>query len=418
MKKRKDPKNRVLKEGEGYKIQNDKIMYYYCFRDADGKRKFIYSTDLSQLRDKEKRAQRDLLNGMRYSGTSTVNTFYEKWVMTKRGLKENTFRNYQYMYKTFVMDTIGKTMLKDLTRSKIKQFYIKLVEKDHLKVRTVETIHSVLYQVLQLAVDDDCLRANLAANGLNELKKTVVRDDEKRMALSVAEEKAFRKSLDENKNSWFKPMYLAMLDTGLRVGELTGLRWCDIDLENGLIDVNHTLVYFDKGYNPETNKKCHYAINTPKTKSSNRIVPMTSELLHSLRELKKLQEENGLRCETVVDGYSDFAFFNQMSTVYNQATLNKAIRRIRRDYNLDRLEELENGKIKEEDMTLIPSFSCHVLRHTAATRLCESGVNTRFIMDMLGHADIRTTMNIYVDVTKDFKKSELEKFEKYTKQSV
>ena len=77
------------------------------------------------------------------------------------------------------------------------------------------------------------------------------------------------------------------------------------------------------------------------------------------------------------------------------------------------MEKLDAGKIKEKDMTFIPHFSCHVLRHTAATRLCESGANTRFIMDMLGHADIRTTMNIYVDVTKDFQKSELEKFENY-----
>lgn len=128
-----------------------------------------------------------------------------------------------------------------------------------------------------------------------------------------------------------------------------------------------------------------------------------------------VQEENDLKCTTIVDGYSDFAFFNKVYTVYNQCTLNKAIRRIRKDYNLDQLEKLENGKIEEKDIVLIPSFSCHVLRHTAATRLCESRVNTRFIMDMLGHADICTTMNIYVDVTKDFKKSELEKFESYTK---
>ena len=166
-------------------------MYYYCFKDADGKRKYIYSTELSKLREKEQEVQKNILNGMKYCGTSSVNTFYDRWVSTKRGLKENTFKNYQYMYKTFVMDSLGKTMIKDLTRTKIKQFYIKLVEKDHLKVRTVETIHTVLYQVLQVAVDDDCLRANLASNGLNELKKTVVKEDDKRMALSLAEEKAF-----------------------------------------------------------------------------------------------------------------------------------------------------------------------------------------------------------------------------------
>lgn len=88
------------------------------------------------------------------------------------------------------------------------------------------------------------------------------------MALSLAEENAFRECLNNPCNSWFKPLFLTMLDTGLRVGEMTGLRWGDIDLENGMISVNHTLVYFDKGYNPVTKKKCHYAINSPKTKNS------------------------------------------------------------------------------------------------------------------------------------------------------
>ena len=413
MKRRKDPKNRVLKDGEGFRTQKGKLMYYYAFRDENGKRKFIYATDLSKLREREEALERDRLNGMRFSGNATVNDFYDRWVSIKRGLKENTFRNYKYMYQTFVMDTLGKIKLKDLTRSRIKKFYIDLVEQRHLKVRTVESIHIVVYQVLQVAVDDDYLRTNLAANGMTELKKTISKDEEKRMALTRDQERAFRESLEEQRNSWFKPIFLTMLDTGLRVGEVTGLRWKDIDLENGVIDVNHTLVYFDKGYNPVTKKKCHYAINTPKTKNSERKVPMTKELIASLKELKRKQEENEFSCTTIVDGYSDFAFFNQVFTVYNQATLNKAIHRIRRDYNLDQMEKLDAGKIKEKDMTLIPHFSCHVLRHTAATRLCESGANTRFIMDMLGHADIRTTMNIYVDVTKDFQKSELEKFENY-----
>ncbi len=80
--------------------------------------------------------------------------------------------------------------------------------------------------------------------------------------------------------------------------------------------------------------------------------------------------------------------------------MNKAIRRIIRDCND---EVLLRG---EDDPVLLPKFSCHSLRHTFTTRLCESGVNVKVIQDVLGHADISTTMDIYVDVTKDMKQKE------------
>ena len=67
------------------------------------------------------------------------------------------------------------------------------------------------------------------------------------------------------------------------------------------------------------------------------------------------------------------------------------------------LEEADQGKKKKGEIVLLPKFSCHSLRHTCATRLCEAGINMKVIQDFLGHADIRTTMNIYTDATKDFK---------------
>lgn len=80
--------------------------------------------------------------------------------------------------------------------------------------------------------------------------------------------------------------------------------------------------------------------------------------------------------------------------------MNKTIRRIIRDCNL---EILEKG---EEDPVLLPHFSCHSLRHTFTTRMCEAGVNVKVIQDTLGHSDIATTLEIYAEVTKEFKKQE------------
>lgn len=408
MKSRKDSKNRVLKNGEGIKNRGGSDTYYYRWTDEAGKRHCIYNVDLKELREREKEILKDVNDGIKHSALLSINDMYKMWVQIKRGLKDNTFQNYQYMYRTFVEPTFGLNKLNMVTKADVRKFYIQLVEIRNLKVRTVDCIHTVLYQVFELATEEGYLRNNLASNAMLELKKTKNTDEEKRMALTKEEQTLFEKSLNENRNQYLKPIYLTMLDTGLRVGEATGLRWCDIDFKKKEINVNHTLVYYDQA---KANKRCSYAINTPKTKNSVRTVPMTNRLYSALRELKVYQDENQLVGTTTVDGYCDFAFFNRFGTVYNQAVLNKTLRRIQRDVNLKQIEKSKKESL--DDVTLLPRFSCHILRHTAATRLCESGVNTRFLMEMLGHSDIRTTMNIYVDVTKEFKTSEISKFEEY-----
>ena len=128
-----------------------------------------------------------------------------------------------------------------------------------------------------------------------------------------------------------------MLYTGMRVGEVTGLRWQDIDLEEGTISVNHTLVYFDRG----GSEKCGFAINTPKTKAGERTIPMLPKVREAFIKEKEYQEEAELSCNAVVDGYTDFIFINRFGNTQNQSTLNKALRRIVRDCNY---KVLDTGK--------------------------------------------------------------------------
>ena len=91
------------------------------------------------------------------------------------------------------------------------------------------------------------------------------------------------------------------------------------------------------------------------------------------------------------------------------ATLNKAIKRIIRDCNDEELLKNEKAEV------LLPNFSCHSLRHTFTTRMCEAGVNVKVIQDTLGHKDISTTLNIYTDVTKELRKSEFAGLDAYFK---
>lgn len=126
-----------------------------------------------------------------------------------------------------------------------------------------------------------------------------------------------------------------------------------------------------------------------------------SRLIQSLIRLK-----NSL---TAQGRYTDFIFINRFGQPQHQATLNKAIRRIIRDCNDEQLLKDENAEV------LLPHFSCHSLRHTFTTRMCEAGVNVKVIQDTLGHKDISTTLNIYTDVTKELRKSEFEGLDSYFK---
>jgi len=401
--RRKDNKRRVLKEGE---YQRSSGTYEFKWRDKRGNRHSISAVTLEELREKELDVLRDVLDGVKVDKNNlTVNDMYNSWIQLKRGLKENTFSNYKYMYKMFVEPDFGKNRITDLKRSDVRGFYNFLAEEKHVQINTIDSIHTVLHQVLEIAVEDDYLRYNPSDNALKELKKAINFEVEKRRALTVSEQEIFEAFLRKKGqyHRWY-PVFTVMLWTGMRVGEITGLRWCDIDLEEGSINVNHTLVYFDK----RAEERCTFAINTTKTKAGERSIPMLPKVKEAFLIEKEYQRECGVKSESVVDGYRDFIFVNRFGNVQHQGTLNKALRRIIRDCNFEILD-----KNKQNDVIILPKFSNHSLRHTFTTRMCEAGVNIKAMQEILGHADAETTMDIYAEATKELKKSELINFEEF-----
>lgn len=287
----------------------------------------------------------------------------------------------------------------------------------HIRDNTLNTrqwqtkiaLPTVLHQILDMAVDDDYLRNNPSNNVLKELKQSHCFQTEKRRALTRPEQELFLSYLKNTPSAslWY-PIFAVLVGTGLRVGEATGLRWCDIDLDEGIINVNHTLVYYD--HRTDGSKRgCYFNINTTKTPAGKRQVPMLDFVKEAFLMEKERQELLDIHCEAVVDGYTDFIFLNRFGQPQHQATLNKAIRRIIRDCNDEQLLKDENAKV------LLPHFSCHSLRHTFTTRMCEAGVNVKVIQDTLGHKDISTTLNIYTDVTKELRRSEFEGLDSYFK---
>lgn len=216
--KRKDKSRVVLKTGE---VQRKDGTYQFSWQDSQMKRRFVYARTLDDLREKEKRIQKDKCDGIKTEARyTTIDELFDLWANMKRGLKNNTFENYKYMYNTFVRPVIGSKRISTLKKSDIKKYYNYLVDERNLKPSTIDNIHTVLHQVLQIAVDDDFIRNNPSDNVLRELKKAHCFQSEKRRALTKPEQELFLNFLKTHPvyEHWY-PVFAVMIGTGLRVGD-------------------------------------------------------------------------------------------------------------------------------------------------------------------------------------------------------
>ena len=384
--------NRVkLRTGEYQKADGHYEYRYTVF----GKKHSIYAKNLETLREKESEIQSlETAKQAKFdSRTTTLNDVFYLWKELKRGLRPNTFQNYCYMYEQYVQDGLGRLYIASIRKSDIKRFFNHLADERRLRAGTIEAVQTVLHQVFQIAVDDEWIEKNPSDHAVKELKRSHQLDSKKRMALTKAEQDLLLSFLSENTpNARWYPITTVLLGTGMRVGEATGLRWCDIDFEENMIDVNHTLVYYSNG-----NHKCKFAINDTKTPASKRLIPMTKSVREAFLMEKEMQEQLDVVCSATIDGYTDFVFLNRFGGLHTQGTLNKVYKRIIRDCNDAEFLKSENPSV------LLPNFSSHTLRHTFATRLCESGMNMKLIQNILGHSDISTTVDIYSHVTRDLR---------------
>lgn len=392
--RRKTSKGQVLRTGE-YERNDGTFMYVY--KGANGKKRTIYAPTLKELRVKQDAVTKDLLDGINPDGARvTINDMYIRWKSSREldiqggSLRHSTYRNYCYMYEQFVMADFGNTKLKDVTPARVEAFYKFLITQRGLKVLSAESVHIPLKQVFQLAVDSNYIRHNPTDGMMRKLKaaykKKATGISTQERALTLEQQNLFLDYLksSETNRRWL-PLFTVLIYTGMRIGELTGLRWCDVHEEKGIIDVTHTLVYYDQG--GTSHLKCKYAVNDTKTPAGFRSIPMLPEVKAAFIEERERQKREHIKSRMVVDGYKDFVFVNRFGDCLNQGTVNKALRRIVRDCNF---EQLNKGR-----KVLLPAFSCHWLRHTFATRMIESEVNVKAAQQLLGHADIRMTLKVY-----------------------
>ena len=382
-----------LKTGEYQKADGSYEYRYTVF----GRSFSFYSKTLENLREKEAQitSQQNEFQKTYLGRTLTLDTLFDLWKQLKRGIRDRTFQHYCDTYQRYIMSSIGRQYVSSLKKSDIKRFYNYLADERRLQRGTIESVHTVLHQILQLAVDDELIASNPADNAVKELMRARNVDHRSPTALTIAQQKLLIQFASKSPvYSRWSPIITVFLGTGMRVGELTGLRWCDVDFQKREIDINHTLVYYNRG-----GQHCTFGINDAKTPASKRVIPMTDSVQTAFLKERAYQAENGLFCQTNVDGYSDFIFLNRFGYPLQQNVLNKAFQRIIRDCNDQ--EFLKSNA----PAVLLPHFSCHSLRHTFATNLTSNpSISIKAAQYLLGHADVSTTLNIYCHCTEEIMK--------------
>ena len=408
-KARKDNKGRALRKGESQRTDNT---YVYTYTDPFKKRRFVYAKDLQTLREKQEKLKREQLDGLDsyVAGNATLNFVFDRYMSTKYELRKTTKSNYLYMYNHFVRDSFGRRLIAEIKYSDVKYFYLHLLTKEGLQANTVDTIHTILHPTFQLAVRDDIIRKNPSDGVMAEIKKKAGKNKGVRHALTIQQQRAFLNYIAKEPvfQHWL-PLFTVLLGTGCRIGEVIGLRWQDIDYENRIININHSVVYYAVA--GVSKRNTIFQVSFPKTEAGVRDVPMMDEVYEALQQEYEYQKENGFN-STTIDGMTGFIFCNRFGNVHNPQTVNRTIKRILENYNA---EEVLKAKKEKRQPVILPNFSCHHLRHTFCTRLCENESNLKVIQAVMGHANIETTMDIYAEATAEKKKEAIESLSKNMK---
>lgn len=400
-KARKDLRGRALKPGEIQRKDDQRYMYSYT--DPLGRRKFIYANDLTELREKEQKLQRDQLDGLDLyaQGKATINDTFDRYISTKYELRDSTKDGYLYFYDHFVRDNFGMKKLIEVKYSDVLQYYYYLLNDLDVSISTVETIHGLLHPTFTLAVRDDIIRKNPTDGVMAEISKKTSKSSGIRHALTRDQQRAFMDYMAKHPvyYHWW-PLFTVLLGTGMRIGECLGIRWEDLNFEKRIVSVNHSIVYRYSTQKKDTTIN----VSLPKTEAGIRTIPML-DIVKDAFDIEK--EEQAITGENtqVIDGMSGFVFCNRFNKVHNPQTVNDTIRRICKNYNA---EEALNAKKEGREPIILPDFSCHHLRHTFCTRLCETETNLKVIQDIMGHRSIETTMNIYAEATHEMKQKSFE----------
>jgi integrase len=291
---------------------------------------------------------------------ATVEEFMSEWLkMAQMTIRPKTLIQYTQITSTYIIPAIGKLKLKDLKPDKIQALYNSMQAKGIGK-RTVTLTHAVLHRALEQALKLGLIGRNPASATTrprpNKREMQVLNDNQVRAFLSAAKE-----------SRYYALFYLA-ISTGLREGELLGLKWSDLDWASRTIKVQRQIQRIpDKGL----------IYSEPKTSSSRRTITLGTATNQVLKEHYKYQQLERAAFKGWIE--NDVIFPSTNGTPTDSRNIIRIFKGI-----------LEKAQL--------PKIRFHDLRHTAATLMLQQNTHPKIVQERLGHSDITMTLNTYSHV--------------------
>lgn len=306
----------------------------------------------------------DELNGGARRGASlatqpTVNEFLTGWLETLE-VRPTTLRGYRTYVEQYLVPELGGIRLDRLTPQHVDQALVAL--KRRLAPRSVSHVRAILRNALRRAEQYGMVQRNVA-----QVVDAVKVPNVERAVLTPAQARRLRESYRGDR---LEALFVIAMTLGLRRSELAGLRWQDVELVNGHINIRQSVHRVNQGFVTEE----------PKTPRSRRTVPLTEEILELLRRRRAEQLEEYLATAARPD--HDLVF---TSPAGKPAGMDQVARQHRR-----RLEDLG-----------LPHSSFHDLRHVAASNLAGVGFTLKEVQAILGHSSVAITANVYTHVDDD-----------------
>ena len=391
--KRRDNRNRILHNGES---QRQDGRYAYKYKDINGETKFVYSWRLDKndrapagkprdlsLREKERQIQQDLFNQIVPNGGNlTVLELGQKYLSLKVNVRHNTQANYNFVVGILKKEAFGSLRIDKVKLSDAKAWLIKL-QKDGRGYSTIHSVRGVVRPAFEMAVQDDLIRKNPFGF---ELATVVVNDSVTREAITRAQERAFLKFIQEDNcyRKYYDGIYI-LFNTGLRISEFCGLTISDIDFQNKRIRVDHQL---------QRKRDMEYIIEDTKTKSGERYVPMSQQVVECFRRV--IANRKPPKQEPIIDGYTGFLFLDKNGMPMVALHWEHYFKHILNKYN-------SIYKVQ------LPKITPHVCRHTFCSNMARSGMSPKTLQYIMGHSDISVTLNTYTHLTFDDAKAEFDR---------
>lgn len=303
----------------------------------------------------------------------SISEFLIQWLENhaKQVLRPSTYDVHKWTIESQIIPAIGMLTLNKVTALDIQNFYNEKI-KEGLSASYVRRMHSILHSSFEKAVKWGLIQKNII-NAVDPPRKEL-------KEIQTWDIQTVRLFLSKIKGEYLRIVYVLALYTGMRKGEILGLRWKDIDFENKKISIRQTLYRTREGI----------IFQEPKTKTSRRMISVPDYVIDELKSHRIQQNKWKLQLGE--------AFVDKNLVVTNPMGNPMDPRGVKR--NMDKL-------MKEID---VPIIRFHDMRHTHATIMLQLGEHPKVVSERLGHSKVPVTLDIYSHVTPDMQKESADKF--------